>query len=91
MTREQRIELCRIYNNSDADAFLYMKPFCNSEQLELLEKLIALNAETDLGWGEELSTTEEENEYYNGKWKLLNCFGIENRDGDGYFEGEFYN
>ena len=91
ITKEQQVELCRIYNNSDMDAFVYMKQFCNAEQLELLERLIVLNSETDLGCGREPSTAEEEDEYYNSKWTLLNSFGIENRNGDGYFEDKFYN
>ena len=51
--------------------------------------------ETDIGWGNigfenKSSTSEELEEYYNGKWKLLNAFGLENRMGDAYFEGKFY-
>ena len=46
--------------------------------------------ETDIGWGNEPSTSEEVEEYYNGKWKLLNDFGIENVNGDAYFEGNYY-
>lgn len=90
MTREQKIELCTIYNNSDIECFEYLKQFCNKEQLELLERLVTLNMETDIGWGREPSTSEEVDEYYEGKWKLLNVFGIENRMGDAYFEGKFY-
>ncbi len=83
MTREEKIKLCSIYNNSDLECFAYMERFCNDEQLELLERLVALNTETDLGF-------EEFEEYYNGKWKLLNSFGIDNVRGDAYFEGVFY-
>ena len=90
MTREQKIELCRIYNNSDIECFNYMLQFCNDEQKELLERLVTLNMETDIGWGNEPSTSEEVEEYYNGKWKLLNDFGIENVNGDAYFEGNYY-
>ena len=90
MTREQKIELCRIYNNSDIECFNYMLQFCNDEQKELLERLVTLNMETDIGWGNEPSTSEEVEEYYNGKWKLLSAFGIENKQGDAYFEGVFY-
>ena len=67
-----------------------MLQFCNDEQKELLERLITLNMETAIGWGREPYTNEESEEYYNGKWKLLNDFGIENNGGDAYFEGEFY-
>ena len=90
MTREQKIELCRIYNNSDIDCFNYMQQFCNKEQMELLDRLVTLDMETDIGWGNESSTSEEVEEYYNGKWKLLNDFGIENVNGDAYFEGNYY-
>lgn len=90
MTRNQKIELCTIYNNSDIECFQYMKQFCNKEQLELLDRLVTLNMETTIGWGREDYTDEELEEYYNGKWELLNAFGIENRMGDAYFEGEFY-
>ena len=90
MTREQKIELCRIYNNSDIDCFNYMHQFCNKEQMELLDRLVTLDMETDIGWGNEPSTSEEVEEYYNGKWKLLNDFGIENVNGDAYFEGNYY-
>ena len=51
MTREQKIELCRIYNNSDIDCFNYMQQFCNREQMELLDRLVTLDMETDIGWG----------------------------------------
>ena len=90
MTREQKIELCRIYNNSDIECFNYMLRFCNDEQKKLLERLVTLNMETTIGWGNEPSTPEESEEYYNGKWELLSAFGIENRMGDAYFEGVFY-
>ena len=90
MTREQKIELCRIYNNSDIECFNYVLQFCNNEQKELLERLVTLNMETDIGWGNEPSTSEEVEEYYNGKWKLLSAFGLENRMGDAYFEGNYY-
>lgn len=90
MTREQQIELCKIYNNSDIECFEYMKQFCNEEQLELLERLVTLNMETDIGWGNEPCTSEEVDEYYEGKWKLLSAFGLENRMGDAYFEDKFY-
>ena len=90
MTREQKIKLCRIYNNSDIDCFNYMQQFCNKEQMELLDRLVTLDMETDIGWGNEPSTSEEVEEYYNGKWKLLNDFGIENVNGDAYFEGNYY-
>ena len=90
MTREQKVELCRIYNNSDIECFNYVLQFCNDEQKELLERLVTLNMETDIGWGYEPSTPEEVEEYYNGKWKLLSAVGLENRMGDAYFEGVFY-
>ena len=90
MTREQKIQLCKIYNNSDIDCVNYMQQFCNKEQMELLDRLVTLDMETDIGWGNEPSTSEEVEEYYNGKWKLLNDFGIENVNGDAYFEGNYY-
>ena len=42
MTREQKIELCTKYNNSDIECFEYMLQFCNDEQKELLERLFSL-------------------------------------------------
>ena len=92
MTREQKIELCEIYNNSDIECFNYMRQFCNKEQAELLDRLVKLNMETTIGWGDEPGTPEEFEEYYNGKWELLSSFGveIENIMGDAHFEGEFY-
>lgn len=42
--------------------------------------------ETTLGWGNEDYTSEEANEYYNGKWKLLNYFEIKNDHRDAYIE-----
>ena len=90
MTEEQKIELCKIYNNSDIDSLYYMMPFCDQEQKELLNRLIELNTMTTIGWGEKSCTEEEQDEYYDGKWELLNSFGIENVGGDAYFEGEFY-
>ena len=90
MTREQQIQLCTIYNNSDIECFKYLAQFCNSEQLDLLHRLIALNWETDIGWGERDATLDEVDEYTNGKRKLLNDFGIDVIEGDAYFEGTFY-
>ena len=90
MTREQKIELCRVYNCSDFECFQYLKPFCNKEQLALLDRLVTLNNETAIGWGREDYTSEELEEYYEGKWKLLTAFGLENDGGDAYFEGVFY-
>lgn len=90
MTREQKIELCKVYNNSDISSFEYMMQFCDDEQKELLKRLIKLNIQTMLGFGDKSYTEEESNEYYEGKWKLLNSFGIENVGGDAYFEGKFY-
>lgn len=90
MTREQKIKLCKIYNNSDIDSLYYMMPFCDQEQKELLNRLIELNTQTTIGWGEKSCTEEEQDEYYDGKWELLGSFGIENVGGDAYFEGEFY-
>ena len=71
-----REKLAETYNNSDIDALLYMYQFCNEEQKELCEYLIMLNTETDLGCGREPSTNKEEEIYIDGKWKLLNDFGI---------------
>ena len=90
MTREQKIELCRIYNGSDINCFEYIKQFCNKEQMELLERLVTLNMETTIGWGREDYTNEELEEYYNGKWELLHSFGLENDLGDATFKGIAY-
>lgn len=90
ITKGQQIELCRLYNSSDIDCLEYMAQFCNNEQKELLERLVTLNQETAIGWGREDYTDEEFEEYKEGKWKLLNAFGLENRDGDATFEGIAY-
>ncbi len=39
MTKEQKIELCKIYNNSDINSFKYMMQFCDEGQKELLKGL----------------------------------------------------
>ena len=90
MTKEQKAKLCKIYNNSDINSFKYMMQFCDDEQKELLKRLVELNTQMTIGWGDKSCTKEEMDEYYDGKWKLLNSFGIENVGGDAYFEGEFY-
>lgn len=90
MTKEQQQELCDIYNNSDIDALNYMYDFLqdnhNPQMLELLDKIHTLNMETTLGWGREDCTSEEADEYYEGKWKLLNYFGISSNGGDAYIK-----
>lgn len=68
-------KLAEIYNCSDIDSLLYMYGFCEGEYETLCEQIIALNQEdmNDL--------------YYNGKWKLLNHFGIgRSEQGDAYVE-----
>ena len=88
MTKEQQQKLCDIYNASDIEAFNYMYEFLkdnhNPEMLELLDRVHTLNMETTLGWGREDYTSEEADEYYDGKWKLLNYFGIKSNFGDAY-------
>ena len=54
--------------------------------LKLLDRVHTLNMETALGWGREDYTSEEADEYFEGKWKLLNYFGIENNLGDAYID-----
>ena len=72
MTEEQKIELCKIYNNSDIDSLYYMMPFCDQEQKELLNRLIELNTMTTIGWGEKSCTEEEQDAYYDGNcWVVL--------------------
>lgn len=90
MTREQKIKLCRLYNNSDIAALEYMKQFCDNEQRNLVDKLIAINTETDAGWGDTLCPGDLQDEYYEGKWKLLNSFGIQNINSEAGFEGIIY-
>lgn len=90
MTKEQQEKLCAIYNASDIEALDYMYEFLkdnhNSEMLELLDRVHTLNMETTLGWGKENYTSEEAKEYFDGKWKLLNYFGIKSDLGDAYIE-----
>ena len=86
LTREQQQELCDIYNRCDIEAFDYMYKFLkdnhNPEMLELLDRVHTLNMKTTLGWGREDYTEKEFNEYFDGKWKLLNYFGIKSNLGD---------
>lgn len=90
MTREQQEKLCGIYNESDIEAFNYMYEFLkdnhNPEMLELLDRVHTLNMETTLGWGKEDYTSEEAEEYYEGRWKLLNYFGIKSNLGYAYID-----
>jgi hypothetical protein len=95
MTTEQRIELCKIYNNSDIEALDYMRKFIDESQKELLDRVYHLNGiihewitEGDDDF--EPYDVSMEDEYYEGKWKLLNSFWIENRDGDAFCDGVFY-
>lgn len=60
-------KLAEIYNCSDIDALNYMYPFCEGKWKELCTRIIKLN-EKELF---------DDNEYLDGKWKLLNHFGIE--------------
>lgn len=84
------IKLCKIYNNSDIEALDYMRAYLKGDLLSLCDRLISLNINTKIGWGKEDYSPEELNEYYDGKWKLLSYFGLENRDGDAYYNGKFY-
>lgn len=88
LTKDQQKELCSIYNGSDIGAFDYMyhilKDNKNQKMLELLDRVRKLNVETTLGWGTEPYTTDECEEYLNGKWKLLNYFGIHYDLGDAF-------
>ena len=79
-------KLCEMYNNSDIDALTYMYSFLTGELKELCERLITLNNETTLGWGREDYTFEEAQEYGEGKWKLLNNFGIKSDLGNAVLE-----
>lgn len=81
-------KLCEMYNASDIDALEYMYPFCVGELKELCERLITLNNETTLGFGREDYTEDEALEYFDGKWKLLNYFGVVSDNGDAIVKGE---
>ncbi len=70
-----RNKLAEIYNCSDIDALNYMLPFLQDENKTLCERLITLSNEEDY-------SLEEADEYFDGKWKLLNHFGIESDLGD---------
>lgn len=74
--------LCDLYNASDIEALNYMHRYLDGEDKALCERLIYLNGNTQLGWGERRATSDESEEYINGKWKLLNHFGIESSYGD---------
>ena len=90
MTREQSIKLCGIYNCSDIEALLYMRDFVTEEQKPLLNRLIYLNQETKIADGDKDYTSEELDEYFNGKWQLLESFGLTENWGDAEFEGVYY-
>lgn len=61
-----------------------MNVFCEGQNKELCERLMTLNLETDIGWGREPTSRDEMEEYYEGKWKLLNYFGIGSDLGNAY-------
>ena len=77
-----KMRLAKLYNGSDWDALQFMYSFCDNEWKTLCERILHLNNETTCGWGEKLATSEEQDEYYKGKWKLLEHFGISNYNGD---------
>lgn len=76
MNEINKEKLAEIYNCSDIEAIDYMYPFCKGELKELCERVHTLNVETDIGWGREPASSDEMDEYFAGKWKLLNHFGI---------------
>lgn len=49
----------------------FLKDNHNPEMLELLDRVYTLNMETTLGCGREDYTSEETDESFDGKWKLL--------------------
>ena len=73
-------------NKSFRDMYEFLKDNHNPEMLELLDRVHTLNMETTLGWGREDYTSEEAKEYFDGKWKLLNYFGIKSDLGDAYID-----
>ena len=90
MNHDQQEKLCDIYNGSDIDALDYMYEFLkdneNPKMLNLLNRIRSLNIDTKLGWGDKDFTYEESEEYYEGKWKLLNYFGLKSIGGDAYID-----
>lgn len=90
MTEKQKKKLCEIYNSSDIDSFEYIKQFCDEEQKRILDRIIWLNLNTTIGWGEQDATSKEMDEYYEKKWILLSSFGLENIGGDAYYNGVMY-
>lgn len=69
-------KLAEIYNCSDIDALNYMLDFCDDDNRVICKRLIQLNNETTLGWGNKCFTDSESYEYIDGKQKLLERFGI---------------
>lgn len=67
-------KLCEIYNMSDYDALMYLKPFCIGNQLELVNRLISLNLKYIEG--ENITVEGTEDDYHNEKWKLFEQFGV---------------
>ena len=67
MLKLNKEKLAEMYNNSDLDALNYMEIFCEGEWKELHKRIYELNEAEEFGC----------DEYFDGKWKLLNHFGIE--------------
>lgn len=72
MLKLNKERLAFMYYNSDLDALSYMELFCDGEWKELCKKVIELNEAEDF----------DNPDYYEGKWKLLDHFGIDNVNGD---------
>ncbi len=84
MEKIDQEKLCELYNMSDIDAFEYAVQFCEGYYKDLCEKLINLNNETKLGWGDKEYSLSEADEYYDGKEKLLRHFGIDFDKGEAF-------
>lgn len=92
MTRKQQQILCRLYNNNDCEALIYMKTFLTKEQVELYNTIIKLYYEIfgKVFYSKNNLSDESFEKYNKCMWNLLKDFGLEIKEGRAYFEGEFY-
>lgn len=79
MVAFRRREICEIYNQSEYDAIEYITKhdFTESEEYrQLARRMLYLNKETEIGWGDKPCTAEERTEYSSGMKKLFDYYGI---------------
>lgn len=92
MTKEQKEILCRLYNNYDNEALMYIKNFITEEQRDLYNTILKLYYKIfgKVFYPEENLSDEIFEKYNECMWSLLRAFGLEIKEGRAYFEGIFY-